>query len=331
MANAGGVGGSGNKGGSVGNTKSVDSGSKSISKAGSIGKTGAQNTTAKINNKDGVNAQKGIDREAKQKSDLNSKLDSAKANSKVDTANADKAKNQKTKADKAAAAKKQEITSQLFNKAKGFAKTAKKEFDKFVQNVKKEVALSNKRKELEQMLKEPKVKAMLDTIAKTEGTGLNYGKVVNGTVIGQNAKNTSFDKSLTKGLKNVSTTDFSKHPNISVKVRDGLVSSAAGRYQFKSDTWKETAAKIGLKDFTPHSQDLAAVQKMNALGMVKSLMSGDLQKAVNQGAGTWASLPKDDGKGNYPGQKAKNFNDIQSAYNGYVKDAEAMTNVGDYN
>ena len=54
-------------------------------------------------------------------------------------------------------------------------------------------------------------------------------------------------------------TDYSQHPNVRVGIPDtGLTSDAAGKYQFLSSTWRPIAAKLGLKDFSPESQDRAA-------------------------------------------------------------------------
>lgn len=56
--------------------------------------------------------------------------------------------------------------------------------------------------------------------------------------------------------------DLSWHPNIGVKItkgpHKGEISKAAGRYQFNKATWEEQANRLGLTDFQPESQDLAA-------------------------------------------------------------------------
>src|SRR5258708_4935157 len=39
---------------------------------------------------------------------------------------------------------------------------------------------------------------------------------------------------------------------------DGSISHAAGRYQFEPRTWRDSAARLHLTDFSPASQDLAA-------------------------------------------------------------------------
>ena len=53
--------------------------------------------------------------------------------------------------------------------------------------------------------------------------------------------------------------DFSQHPGIMVQRPDGRFSSAAGRYQFTLTTWKEVSRELGLTDFSPESQDRAAL------------------------------------------------------------------------
>ena len=100
-------------------------------------------------------------------------------------------------------------------------------------------------------------------------------------------------------------TDFSQHPNQAVQIQTGpnakRSSSAAGRYQFLKGTWDEQAKKLGLKDFSPASQDAAAWNLAQEVYMKKTgndlnavLRSGDMGAIGNVGktlAGTWTSLP----------------------------------------
>lgn len=51
---------------------------------------------------------------------------------------------------------------------------------------------------------------------------------------------------------------FADHPRKKIPLDDGNYSSAAGRYQFIAPTWDEQAKRLGLKDFSPANQDLAA-------------------------------------------------------------------------
>jgi muramidase (phage lysozyme) len=61
--------------------------------------------------------------------------------------------------------------------------------------------------------------------------------------------------------------DYSQHPNRMIPISSGpnvgLNSSAAGRYQFIGTTWNEAANALGLTDFSPESQDKAALWLAN--------------------------------------------------------------------
>jgi muramidase (phage lysozyme) len=85
----------------------------------------------------------------------------------------------------------------------------------------------------------PYERGMLNAISRRESTGYDV----------------RYDGSAT-GAK---FTDFSKHPGVMVKRPDGRYSSAAGRYMFTLTTWNQVAAKLGLTDFSPESQDRAAI------------------------------------------------------------------------
>lgn len=161
-----------------------------------------------------------------------------------------------------------------------------------------------------ELLRDPRVRAMLDTIAFAEGTGNNYGRVVFGTVLGARDANAPFNRSLV-GKRNVVVTDFNRHPNLSVRWKNGQPpSSAAGRYQFLYSTWN------GLKmpDFSPRSQDLGAIKLMQRRGMIEPLLRGDFTAAVRRGAPEWASLPVAGGGSYYSAQGAKELADLRSVF-----------------
>lgn len=100
--------------------------------------------------------------------------------------------------------------------------------------------------------------------------------------------------------------DFSWHPNRKFRIKSGPnkgdFSSAAGKYQFLTDTWNEYAHKLKLKDFSPASQDRAAWELARDVYRKKT-RGGDLNKAVLSDdpnviagigkhlRGTWTSLP----------------------------------------
>jgi muramidase (phage lysozyme) len=99
--------------------------------------------------------------------------------------------------------------------------------------------------------------------------------------------------------------DFSDHPRVPVRITSGpnagKTSSAAGKYQFLGPTWDEYRAKLGLKDFTPRSQDAAAWAL--ASDVYRKKTGGDLERVLSYGSpemlanvgkvlsGTWTSLP----------------------------------------
>lgn len=161
-----------------------------------------------------------------------------------------------------------------------------------------------------ELLKNPRVRALLDTIAFAEGTRGNgdYKRVVYGTVIGPANPNLPYDRSLV-GKRNVLVGDLQRHPNLLVQVAPGLRSSAAGRYQFLNTTW----SGLGMKDFSPRSQDLAAIKLMQRRGMIAPLLRGDFNGAIHKGAPEWASLPTASG-GSYYGQGAKSLSSLRSVY-----------------
>lgn len=71
----------------------------------------------------------------------------------------------------------------------------------------------------------------------------------------------------------------------------GCVSTAAGAYQINKPTWKRVAAKLGLTDFTPDSQDAAAWFLIEEKGADSDVLAGRIDAAVAKVAKIWASLP----------------------------------------
>lgn len=67
--------------------------------------------------------------------------------------------------------------------------------------------------------------------------------------------------------------------------------SAAGRYQFLSRTWDDMAGKLGLTDFGPESQDLAAIGLIAEAGALNDLVKGDIDATLKKTGKIWASLP----------------------------------------
>lgn len=118
------------------------------------------------------------------------------------------------------------------------------------------------------------VKAFLDTIAYSEGTSIRGDNDGYDIIVGGNC-----------------FTDFKDHPRRMVRIREGLVSSAAGRYQFLARTWDALKKQLNLPDFSPASQDLACVQLLRECGALPHIQRGEFDKAVVAARSLWASLP----------------------------------------
>ncbi len=90
-------------------------------------------------------------------------------------------------------------------------------------------------------------------------------------------------------------TDFSQHPNrrtpYTNKAGQQIISTAAGAYQILFGTWKGLAAQLGLTDFSPANQDLAAVELLSQKNCVTRLMEGEFSFALSKAKEIWASLP----------------------------------------
>lgn len=173
----------------------------------------------------------------------------------------------------------------------------------------------------EDLVRDPRVRAMLDTITFAEGTKGNgdYNRVVNGRVIGPYNSSLPYDRSLV-GKRNVQVTNLQNHPNLLVQVNSNLRSTAAGRYQFLSGTWRG----LNMPDFSARSQDLAAIKLMQRRGMIEPLLRGDFAGAIHKGAPEWASLPTRSG-GSYYGQGAKSIGSLQSTYTAALRTHQGTT------
>ncbi len=116
------------------------------------------------------------------------------------------------------------------------------------------------------------VRAFMDTLAYSEGTGDRYDYLFGFT---------TFDS-------------YAAHPHVAV--RSGrYLSTAAGRYQFLSKTWDALAAHLGLNDFTPPNQDKAALELVRRAGAYKLVLQSDnyvnFSAAIKKINKIWASLP----------------------------------------
>ena len=105
--------------------------------------------------------------------------------------------------------------------------------------------------------------------------------------------------------------DFSKHPKIKIYLpKYGVWSDAAGAYQFISPTWNEIQKKYGLPDFSPDSQDLAAVANIrDRCHAIEDIVAGRLADAIRKCSKEWASLP-----GSTAGQRTELYANIEEEF-----------------
>lgn len=106
---------------------------------------------------------------------------------------------------------------------------------------------------------------------------------------------------------------FEDHPRrkITGTFKGGLTltSTAAGAYQFLERTWDECAAALDLPDFSPASQDAAAVYLIKRRGALADVKAGRFDAAVAKCAREWASLP-----GSPYGQPVKTLDQARAVY-----------------
>ena len=84
---------------------------------------------------------------------------------------------------------------------------------------------------------------------------------------------------------------FADHPRKLIPVsRYGIKSSAAGAFQFLEKTWDEMAALYKLPDFSPESQDLAAIGLIHRRGALEDVLAGRIESAIKKCNKEWASF-----------------------------------------
>lgn len=128
-------------------------------------------------------------------------------------------------------------------------------------------------KQIQQALSNPNAQNFLGFIADAEGVKHGYNTIFGNERFG----------------------DLSRHPNVrkQFKQTDGKINetTAAGRYQFLKPTWDGLASQYGLRDFSPQSQDIAAVALIAQRGALDDVLKGNYRAAIQKLGSTWASLP----------------------------------------
>lgn len=142
----------------------------------------------------------------------------------------------------------------------------------------------------------PNRKAFLDMIAYSEGTD-------NGR---QPTFNHGYDVLVGGGL----FTDYADHPRKLIDLpRLKIKSTAAGRYQLLARYFDAYKKQLGLKDFSPESQDAIAMQQIKERKALPDIDAGNFSAAVNKCRNIWASLP-----GAGYGQHEQKMDVLQAAY-----------------
>ncbi|HBW9979170.1 glycoside hydrolase family protein [Klebsiella pneumoniae] len=148
-------------------------------------------------------------------------------------------------------------------------------------------------------------RVFLDMLAWSEGTDKP----------GQPTKNKGYDVIVGGSL----FTDYSDHPRkLVILPKLGIKSTAAGRYQFLSKWWDAYRKQLGLKDFSPASQDQVALQQIKERGALPLIDNGNIRQAIDRCSNIWASLPGA-GYGQFE-HKADNLIAKFKAAGGFVKE-----------
>lgn len=165
--------------------------------------------------------------------------------------------------------------------------------------------MSEVRQRYEQLLQRPEVRSLLNTIRFAEGTA------------GDEGYRTMF------GGGKFDVSGGWKHPQKTVKT-SGYESAAAGGYQFLPGTWQSAKQSLGLQDFSPKAQDLAALHLIERRGALDPFLKGEkFGTVMNKLAPEWASLPTAAG-GSYYGQPSKKLGDLYNYYEQQKKQIGAI-------
>jgi len=103
---------------------------------------------------------------------------------------------------------------------------------------------------------------------------------------------------------------YADHPRRLVQLpRLGIASTAAGRYQLLARYFDAYKKQLGLRDFSPLSQDLIAIQQIRERRALDDVAAGRIESAVAKCSNIWASLP-----GNTYGQYRHSIDTLRAAF-----------------
>jgi len=162
------------------------------------------------------------------------------------------------------------VTRQLSHCSKdGFCATCTTRTNHYILDVKQQY-----HDPLQEYLALPQVKAFLDVIAYAEGT--------------------LYADEYHARFPDATCLSLDCHPQAALcshALGKYLCSSAAGRYQILTETWRIFAWRVGAHDFSPHEQDRVAVQILLDKGIISHLLKEDIDTAMNKACHVWSSFP----------------------------------------
>ena len=103
--------------------------------------------------------------------------------------------------------------------------------------------------------------------------------------------------------------NYADHPRRLITISPALKSTAAGRYQLLQRYFDVYKRQLGLKDFSPASQDAIALQQIRERKALPLIDAGKFDAAVAQVRNIWASLP-----GAGYGQNEHSIEHLRAAY-----------------
>ena len=86
-------------------------------------------------------------------------------------------------------------------------------------------------------------------------------------------------------------TDYSDHPRKLVTLNPNSNQQAPDATSFSVTGGCAHRKQLGLKDFSPKSQDAVALQQIKERGALPMIDRGDIRQAIDRCSNIWASLP----------------------------------------
>lgn len=132
----------------------------------------------------------------------------------------------------------------------------------------------------------PNVPAFLDLIGISEGTSTS-----------RLTKNDGYDVIVTGVDGPEVFTSYADHPFAGgrapkiIRTTPMLLSTASGRYQILLRYFEAYKKTLGLRDFSPLSQDRVAIQMLRERKAIDAIVAGDIMSAISAASNIWASFP----------------------------------------